>query len=64
MFCKHCGKNIYDLEKCPFCNDGEKLDGQASKETVAVEEPKTTEAANESAVSGGNIHYKHYQLRR
>lgn len=51
MFCKHCGKNIYDLEKCPFCNDGEKLDGQASKETVAVEEPKTTEAANESAVA-------------
>lgn len=49
MFCKHCGKNIYDLEKCPFCNDGEKLDGQASKETVATEEPKTTEAANESA---------------
>ncbi|MBQ7352445.1 MAG: hypothetical protein IJW54_00410 [Clostridia bacterium] len=25
MFCKHCGKNIYDLEKCPFCNDGENL---------------------------------------
>ncbi len=26
MFCKHCGKNIYDLEKCPFCNDGEKVE--------------------------------------
>ena len=51
MFCKHCGKNIYDLEKCPFCNDGEKLDGQANKETVATEEPNTTEAANESAVA-------------
>lgn len=49
MFCKHCGKNIYDLEKCPFCNDGEKLDGQASEKTVDTEEPKTTEAANESA---------------
>lgn len=20
MYCKNCGKNIYDLEKCPFCN--------------------------------------------
>ena len=51
MFCKHCGKNIYDLEKCPFCNDGEKLDGQASEKTVDTEKPKNTEAVKESAVT-------------
>ena len=37
MFCKHCGKNIYDLEKCPFCNDGEKLDGQANEKMGEAE---------------------------
>ena len=37
MFCKYCGKNIYDLEKCPFCNDGEKLDASATNETCCGE---------------------------
>ena len=60
MFCKHCGKNIYDLEKCPFCNDGEKLessepqssnptDGKTELEEVPKEE--TTEAENKSTES-------------
>ena len=31
MFCKHCGKNIYDLEKCPFCADEEKTSGADDK---------------------------------
>ena len=48
MFCKHCGKNIYELEKCPFCNDGENVQEEEiehKKETsdtlFEVEENKT-----------------------
>lgn len=39
MFCKHCGKNIYDLEKCPFCNDGENLNAEQNG-TVNEESPE------------------------
>ncbi len=32
MFCRNCGKNIYDLEKCPFCNDGENVQKEEAVE--------------------------------
>lgn len=32
MFCKYCGKNIYDLEKCPFCEEGKKLTNEEKED--------------------------------
>lgn len=43
MFCKHCGKNIYDLEKCPFCNDGENVQMETVEERTVEEKAETIE---------------------
>lgn len=49
MFCKHCGKNIYDLEKCPFCDEGKKADEEkVEKEKNSVENEKITETEEEN----------------
>ena len=42
MFCKHCGKNIYDLEKCPFCANGEKIaESNSEKELESCQNKDT-----------------------
>ncbi len=43
MFCKHCGKNIYDLEKCPFCNDGENVQMKTVEEKTIEGKAETIE---------------------
>ena len=41
MFCKYCGKNIYELEKCPFCGNNEAVQEKtdAVKEEIEADEP-------------------------
>ncbi|MBQ4108762.1 MAG: hypothetical protein IJC80_05110 [Clostridia bacterium] len=51
MFCKYCGKNIYDLEKCPFCNDGEKLNAQDANETSEADVQNNIEEVRETVES-------------
>lgn len=59
MFCEYCGKNIYDLKKCPFCNNGEKAEDEntevkqeatkVKEEHPIAEATKQTGSENEDA---------------
>ena len=45
MFCKHCGKNIYDLENCPFCENGEKVENDEPQSLSHTDDKSELEAA-------------------
>jgi len=50
MFCKYCGKNIYELEKCPFCGNNEAVQEKtdAVKEEIDIPEKKLTDEKKET----------------
>ncbi len=47
MFCKHCGKNIYDLEKCPFCANGENIEASEKNDVIETEPIGAQPTSNE-----------------